>query len=94
VDGDGSIRSAFNEDPFRQLTPHTGTTETYVPPAGSHSIEAPPEADAPPAFEAPAFVPPGVAPPVAVAEPPAPPPPPEPPSFIPPGTTLPSAPRA
>jgi hypothetical protein len=71
-----------------------------VPPTGSHSIEAPPDADAPrdparaldsPAFEALAFVPPDVAPPAPVAEPPS---PPEPPAFIPPGTTLPGAPRA
>jgi sec-independent protein translocase protein TatB len=89
VDADGSIRSALNEDPFRNAA-------TYVPPAGSHSIEAPPDADAPPdparaldspAFAAPAFVPPGIAPSVAVDAPPAPPPPPEPPAFIPPGFT-------
>jgi sec-independent protein translocase protein TatB len=95
VDSDGSIRSTFAEDPFRQLTPHTATPEIDVPPAGSHSIEAPPDADAPPdappAIEAPAFVPPGVAPAVAVAEPPAPSSPPEPPAFIPPGTPAPRA---
>jgi sec-independent protein translocase protein TatB len=92
VDADGSLRSTFNDDPFR------GPAGSYIPPAGSHSIEAPPNADAPPdpalaspALEAPAFVPPDVAPPAAVA---APPPPPEAPAFIPPGTTLPGAPRA
>jgi sec-independent protein translocase protein TatB len=98
VDGDGSIRSTFADDPYRQMTP-------YVPPAGSHSIEAPPEVDAAhdpatgwdsPAFEAPAFVPPGTRPPVSLAEqhPPAPPPPPEPPAFVPPGFTHPGAPPA
>ena len=97
VDADGSIRSTFSEDPFGQLTPHSPAQEpepeVYVPPAGSHSIEAPPEADAAPGFEAPAFVPPGVAPPVAVAEPAAERSPPEPPAFIPPGTPEPSAAR-
>jgi len=97
VDADGSIRSTFTQDPFKP-------TDSYVPPAGSHSIEAPADVDAAydperahdsPAFEPPAFVPPGVAPPVALADPPAPPPP-EPPAFIPPGVTPPQsgAPRA
>jgi sec-independent protein translocase protein TatB len=96
VDADGSLRSTFDEDPFR------GPAGSYIPPAGSHSIEAPPDPGAPPdparaldspAFAAPAFVPPGAAPPVALAEPPAPPPPPEPPAFIPPGMAPPDAPR-
>ena len=65
VDADGSLRSGFADDPFR-------STGSYVPPAGSHSIEAPPDAGAPPdparaldspAFAAPAFVPPGAIPP-------------------------------
>lgn len=96
VDADGSLRSTFNEDPLG------GSAASYVPPSGSHSIEAPPDADAPvdparalnsPAFEAPSFVPPDIAPPVPVAAAP-PPPPPEAPAFIPPGTSLPGAPRA
>ena len=86
VDADGSIRSTFTEDPFRN-------TGGYVPPAGTHDIGAPPEVDAAPGFEAPAveapaFVPPGMAPPAVVA---APPPPPEPPAFIPPGSPTPRA---
>ena len=86
VDADGSIRSTFTEDPFRN-------TGGYVPPASAHDIGAPPEVDAAPGFEAPAveapaFVPPGVAPPVVAA---APPPPPEPPAFIPPGSPTPRA---
>jgi sec-independent protein translocase protein TatB len=86
VDADGSIRSTFTEDPFRN-------TGGDVPQAGAHTIEAPPEVDAAPGFEAPAveaptFVPPGVAPPVVAA---APPPPPEPPAFIPPGSPTPRA---
>jgi sec-independent protein translocase protein TatB len=105
VDADGSIRAHMNNDPFRQMTPHAPAPESYVPPAGSHSIEAPAdEAYDPahghgqgwqsPAFEAPAFVPPGTPPPVAFAMPAAPPPPPAPPAFIPPGATPPDAPRA
>jgi sec-independent protein translocase protein TatB len=94
VDADGSIRSTFAEDPFRNTT-------GYVAPAGTHTIEAPAEADAAydpahewdrRAIEAPSFIPPGATPPVALAEPPAPPPP-EPPSFIPPGSPPPAAPR-
>jgi sec-independent protein translocase protein TatB len=97
VDADGSIRSTFAEDPFRNVAGSTGTpAPTYVPPAGSHSIEAPPDADAAhdpahgwdsPAFEAPAFVPPGTKPPVSLAAPaalPPEPPPPEPPPPEPP----------
>jgi sec-independent protein translocase protein TatB len=100
VDADGSIRSAFNDDPFRNTT-------SYVPPAGSHSIEAPADVDAAhdpahealghdwdsPPFEAPAFIPPHTAPPVAFVPPPAPPPP-APPAFIPPGSLPPAAPPA
>ena len=41
VDADGSLRSTFNEDPLG------GSAASYVPPSGSHSIEAPPDADAP-----------------------------------------------
>lgn len=87
VDADGSLRKTFADDPFRA----TADGETYVPPAGSHSIEAPPEADKPPMFEAPAFVPPGVEPPADLVARETPPPPPEPPAFIPPGTTPPRA---
>jgi sec-independent protein translocase protein TatB len=81
VDADGSLRKTFADDPLR----NTGTG--YVPPAGSHSIEAPQDVDTVPKFEAPAFVPPEVAPPVEVAAPPPEPKPPEPPAFIPPGAT-------
>ena len=96
VDADGSIRAAMNDDPFRQTAP-------YVPPAGSHSIEAPAEADAAhdpshgpghgwqsPAFEAPAFVPPGTPIPAALTMPPAPPPEPPPPADTPPAYTPPA----
>ena len=90
VDADGAIRATFNEDPFRSTA--GSSASTYVPAAGSHSIEAPPDADAPPAFEAPAFMPPGTPLPPVVAEPAT--PPPEPPAFIPPGMTHPGAPPA
>jgi sec-independent protein translocase protein TatB len=94
VDADGSLRSTFKDDPFRSAS------GGYVPPSGSHSIEAPPDADAPPdparvhdspAFEAPAFVPPGVAPPAAIVMHSA---PLAPPAFIPPGSPAPDAPHA
>jgi sec-independent protein translocase protein TatB len=101
VDQDGSIRSAFADDPFR--------SPSYVPPAGEHSILAPggadpahpPEPEAPliepPGFVPPAFVPPGTATPSSLLVPAPPPPapaPPEPPSFIPPSSPPPAAPQA
>jgi sec-independent protein translocase protein TatB len=96
VDADGSIRAHMNEDPFR------APTTSYVPPAGSHSIEAPRDVDTAhgasqgwdsPSFTAPAFIPPGTTPPVALAEP-TPPAPSPPPAFIPPDISPPAAPRA
>lgn len=89
VDGDGTIKKAFTDDPFK--------TSNYTPAAPSATAELsdalkatapddataiagdplpPPEAEAKPA---PAFIPPGVAKP------------PEPPAFLPPGTRLDSA---
>jgi sec-independent protein translocase protein TatB len=68
VDADGSIRSTFNDDPFRASTP-TPTSIPMPPPADP----APPLVAALPSA-APAFVPPQYAPPA----------PPAPPAFIPP----------
>ncbi len=82
VDADGSIRSAFNDDPFRNTTSATDSytppldalPETSVDPLTEHSIATP--AEPAPVLAAPAFIPPSAVP--------APPPPPAAPAFVPP----------
>ena len=82
VDADGSIRSTFADDPFRQLTPNpppaadTALPEADIGERAAHSIERPAELgpQAPPAF-----IPPSAAPPAPIAAAP-----PGPPAFIPP----------
>lgn len=87
VDADGSIRSSFANDPFRDAPPATPSVHD-VPATETHSIVRPDEVDvatvaAPGHADAPAFVPPAYVPPPppAVAPPPA---------FIPPNATQPS----
>lgn len=84
VDADGSLRSTFNDDPFR-TKPASGesTANVEVADAGQHSIARPDETDAAPSFIPPATAPPP--PPVAVASAPA-----GPPAFIPPSAVPPS----
>jgi sec-independent protein translocase protein TatB len=83
VDADGSLRSAFADDPLRSGS-STAMGEVHVAPPGVHSVARPPEVAA---VVAPAFIPPATTPPpqVAVA-----PPPPAPPAFVPPGADPPA----
>lgn len=91
VDGDGSIRAAFKEDPFTTPAPGTASTavedhpplpEVEVSEAPAHSMAtpapAPAQTVAAPAFVPPAFVPPAPVPPAA-------------PAFVPPAFVPPSA---
>ena len=104
VDGDGSIRSAFNDDPFKTITPVTpaaepaASVETALPEVeigehAAHGIERPAEAAATETAAAeapPAFIPPSA----AAAPPPAAEPAPLaelPPAFIPPSAVRASA---
>ncbi len=87
VDGDGTMRRALNDDPFK--TPSRLITPAVVQPSITDPAAADPTAAAPSAA-APAFVPPAEAVP-REASPEAPAGPPAPPAFVPPSAAAPRA---